>query len=231
VSDFVAQSHEFLSWAWVDPADGAEDHDGGEKVVPAASTIKLFVASAFWRSGLDPAEPVDEIPPAGSAGVAEYLSPEARLTLGDLALLMLAVSDNAATNVLLDRLGFDSVNGEVARLGLERTVVRRPMMTAGPENLTCALDLARGLARLAGEPRIIGALELALDSQLRYHLPADVRVAAKTGELDSVFHEVALLDDGRRRLVTAVCSSPPVTPDEVSQQGARLWHTLNNHRS
>jgi beta-lactamase class A len=220
-----------ISWAWVDPASDDEEHDRGEHVVPAASTIKLFVASAFWRSGLDPAEPVEEIPPAGSAGVAEYLSSDARLTLGDLALLMLAVSDNAATNALLDRLGFDSVNGEIARLGLERTVVRRPMMTAGPENLTCALDLARGLARLANEPRIVGALELALDSQLRHHLPAGVRVAAKTGELDSVFHEVALLDDRRRRLVTAVCSSPPARPDEVAAQGARLWHRLNNRRS
>jgi beta-lactamase class A len=213
-----------IGWAWVDPTTGDEDHDGGEHVVPAASTIKVFVASAFWRSELDPDELVETIPPAGSAGVAEYLSAGARLTLGDLALLMLAVSDNAATNVLLDRLGFDAVSDEIARLGLERTVVRRPMMTAGPENLTCALDLVRGLARLADEPHITGALELALDSQLRHHLPGNVRVAAKTGELDGVFHEVALLDDGRRRLVTAVCSSPPATPDEVSTQGARLWN-------
>lgn len=219
-----------VSWAWVDPASGAEGHEGGERVVPAASTIKLFVASAFWRSGLDPAEPVDAVPPAGSAGVAEYLSDGARLTLGDLALLMLAVSDNAATNVVLERLGFDSVNAEIGRLELEHTVVRRPMMTAGPENLTCALDLARGYARILDEPRIPAALELALDSQLRYHLPADVRVAAKTGELDSVFHETALLEDGERRLVTAVCSCPPARPNEVSARGAALWLRLNNRK-
>jgi len=97
------------------------------------------------------------------------------------------------------------------------------MMAAGPENETCALDLARGLARILDEPRIPAALELALDSQLRYNLPADVRVGAKTGELDAVFHEVALLDDGERRLVTAVCSSPPARPDDVSAVGAGLW--------
>jgi hypothetical protein len=146
-----------LSWAWVDPKTGEEAHEDGERVLPAASTIKLFVASAFWRSSLDPDEQVDAVRPAGSAGVAEYLSPAARLTLGDLALLMLAVSDNAATNVLLDRLGFDAVNAEIARLGLDRTVVRRPMMTPGPENETCALDLARGLARVLEEPRIPAA--------------------------------------------------------------------------
>ena len=219
-----------ISWAWVDPATGEEAHEDGERVVPAASTIKLFVASAFWRSSLDPAEPVEHVPPAGSAGVAEYLSPASRLTLGDLALLMLAVSDNAATNVLLDRLGFDAVAAEIDRLGLRRTAVRRKMMTTGPENETCALDLARGLARILDEPRIPAALELALDSQLRYHLPADVRVGAKTGELAAVFHEVALLDDGERRLVTAVCSSPQARPDDVSAVGAACWIRLNNRK-
>jgi beta-lactamase class A len=217
-----------ISWAWVDPATGEDAHEDGERIVPAASTIKLFVASAFWRSSLDPGELVEHVAPAGSAGVAEYLSPGARLTLGDLALLMLAVSDNAATNVLLDRLGFDAVAAEIDRLGLPRTAVRRKMMTAGPENETCALDLARGLARILDEPRIPAALELALDSQLRYHLPAGVQVGAKTGELDAVFHEVALLGDGERRLVTAVCSSPQARPDEVSAVGAGLWKRLNN---
>jgi beta-lactamase class A len=215
-----------ISWAWVDAATGAEGHQDGERVVPAASTIKLFVASAFWRSGLDPDETVRGVPPAGSSGVAAYLSQGARLTLGDLALLMLAVSDNAATNVLVDRLGFDAVNEEIARLGLERTVLRRKMMSAGLENETCALDLARGLARI--RDRVRGHLELALDSQLRFHLPPTVRVAAKTGELDSVFHEVALLAEDERELVTAVCSSPPLRPDEVSAVGAGLWRMLNN---
>jgi beta-lactamase class A len=217
-----------ISWAWVDPATGAEGHEHGERIVPAASTIKLFVASAFWRSDLDPHEPVREVPVAGSAGVAEYLSSGTELALGDLALLMLAVSDNAATNVLIDRLGFEAVNEEIARLGLERTVLRRPMMSAGPENETCPLDLARGLARILDEPLIRAHLELALDSQLRFHLPPTVRVAAKTGELDSVFHEVALLHEGERGLVTAVCSSPPLRPDDVSAVGAGLWRMLNN---
>jgi beta-lactamase class A len=216
-----------IGWAWVDPATGAEGHEHGERVVPAASTIKLFVASAFWRSALDPGEPIDGVPPAGSAGVAEYFSAGARLTLGDLALLMLAVSDNAATNVLIDRLGFDTVNDEIARLGLERTVLRRKMMTPGPENETCALDLARGLARIENGV-VTTHLRLTLDSQLRYHLPAAVSVAAKTGELDSVFHEVALLEHDGRPLVTAVCSSPPARPDEVSARGAALWRMLNN---
>jgi beta-lactamase class A len=128
---------------------------------------------------------------------------------------MLAVSDNAATNVLLDRLGFDAVNAEMARLGLARTVVRRKMISAGPENLTCAADLAHGLARI-GPGQVWDGLAMAMDSQLRYLLPGrDVRV--KTGELEGVYHEVALVDNS---LAVAVCSAPAALPSEVAEVAA-----------
>lgn len=198
-----------ITWA---ASDGREE--GGDRVVPAASTIKLFIASAFWRSGLDPAERV-EVPPVPWS-VADAL---ASVTLGDCALLMLACSDNAATNVLLERLGFDAVNAEAARLGCERTEVRRPMISDGPENLTCARDLARGLAAIE-EERILDALARASDSELHLLLPdRDVRV--KTGELwPRAYHEVALVD---RSLAVAVCSAPAALPGQVAAVAASLF--------
>jgi hypothetical protein len=198
-----------ITWA---ASDGREE--GGDRVVPAASTIKLFIASAFWRSGLDPAERV-EVPPVPWS-VADAL---ASVTLGDCALLMLAFSDNAATNVLLERLGFDAVNEEAARLGCERTEVRRPMIGDGPENLTCARDLARGLAAIE-EERILDALGRASDSELHLLMPdRDVRV--KTGELwPRAYHEVALVDRG---LAVAVCSAPAALPGQVAAVAASLF--------
>jgi len=197
-----------ITWA---ASDGREF--GGDRIVPAASTIKIFVASAFWRSALDPSEQVDV--PAVPWSLADKLS--GPLTLGDCALVMLAVSDNAATNVLLERLGFDAVNAEARRLGAERTQVRRPMIADGPENLTCASDLARGLAAIEDE-RVLEALACARDSLLPYLLPGrDVRV--KTGELDTVYHEVALVD---RSLAVAVCSSPPALRSRVAEVAAEL---------
>jgi hypothetical protein len=192
-----------ITWAASDGRDV-----GGDRVVPAASTIKLFAASAFWRSGLDPDETVDvpEVP----WSVADRLT--GPLTFGDCALLTLAFSDNAATNVLLDRLGFTAVNEEAARLGAERTEVRRLMMADGPENVTCALDLARGLAAI-DEPRVLTALSVAHDSELPFRLP-EREVLVKTGEIwPRVYHEVALVD---RRLAIAVCSEPAALPGEVA---------------
>jgi beta-lactamase class A len=197
-----------ITWA---VSDGREE--GGDRVVPAASTIKLFVCSAFWRSGLDPDERVDV--PAVPWSVADALS---SVTLGDCALLAVACSDNAATNVLLERLGFDAVNEEAARLGCERTEVRRLMISDGPENLTCARDLARGLAAI-DEERVLDALGRAHDSELPLRLDGrDVRV--KTGELwPAAYHEVALID---RNLALAVCSAPAALPGEVAAVASSL---------
>jgi beta-lactamase class A len=202
-----------LSWA---SSDGREQD--GERVVPAASTIKIFVASAFWRSRLDPREPTAVAPTPWS--LSDQL--DGPLTLGDLAFLMLAVSDNAATNAILDRLGFGAVNAEIARLGLGWTVIRRKMIADGPENLTCARDLAVGLAQIASEePRIVDALARAQDSLLRHLLP-DVPVAAKTGELPGAYHEVAYVGTPPEGLAVAVCSSPPALPNEVARTAAAL---------
>jgi hypothetical protein len=198
-----------ITWA---TSDGREE--GGDRVVPAASTIKLFIASAFWRSDLDPEERVEV--PVVPWSVADALS---SVTLGDCALLSVAFSDNAATNVLLERLGFDAVNEETARLGCERTQVRRLMMTDGPQNLTCARDLACGLAAIEDE-RVLDALARAHDSDLPMLLEGrEVRV--KTGEIwPDVYHEVALVD---RSLALAVCSQPAALPGEVAAVAKSLF--------
>jgi hypothetical protein len=198
-----------ITWA---TSDGREE--GGDRVVPAASTIKLFIASAFWRSDLDPGERVEV--PVVPWSVADALS---SVTLGDCALLSVAFSDNAATNVLLERLGFDAVNEEAARLGCEQTQVRRLMMSDGPQNLTCARDLARGLAAIE-EERVLDALARAHDSELPMLLEGrEVRV--KTGEIwPDVYHEVALVD---RAVAVAVCSQPAALPGEVAAVARSLF--------
>jgi beta-lactamase class A len=198
-----------ITWA---ASDGREE--GGDRVVAAASTIKLFIASAFWRSGLDVDERVD-VPPVPSSVADRIAGP---VTLADCALLMLAFSDNAATNVLLERLGLDAVNQEAARLGCERTEVRRPMMAAGPENLTCARDLARGLAAIEAE-QVFEALSVAHDSELPLRLHGR-EVLVKTGEIwPRVYHEAALVD---RSLAVAVCSEPAALPGEVAAVADRV---------
>jgi len=211
-----------IAWATLDPDSGDLEHAHGHEVMPAASTIKLFVYSAFRRSQLDPDESASSAETGGS-GVAEYL--RTPLSLADHAFLMLAVSDNASTNVLLDRLGFDAVAAEIDRLGLEHTRVRRKMMAEGdPENETTAVDLATGLTRLLYESfadDMLKALFVSADlSSFLPHLLPDATVYSKWGNTKTVRHEVGYIRQGDRRLVTATCSSPPENPEVLARVAA-----------
>ena len=91
-------------------------------------------------------------------------------------------------------------------------------MGDGPENLTCARDLAHGLAAI-DEERVLTALALAQDSELHFRL-AGRDVLVKTGEIwPRVYHEVALVDG---TLAVAVCSEPAALPSEVAATAERV---------
>lgn len=83
-------------------------------MVPAASVIKTAILGA-----------VAEAVPAGS-GVLRHFRPPVTLSLYDVALLMIIVSDNAATNRCIDLVGMDAVNRFCRAQGLARTGLHRP---------------------------------------------------------------------------------------------------------
>ena len=146
----------------IDLRSGRTVGRNADAVVPAASTVKPLISIALWRAiaagTVDPELriPAGELPVPGGGGLAESMDTGTALCPADLDLLMLAVSDNAATNALLDLLGFDAVNAEAGRLGLTGTRVRRLMgdeaaIAAGRENTTTAGDLACIIEALAAE--------------------------------------------------------------------------------
>ncbi|NUR91235.1 MAG: serine hydrolase [Nonomuraea sp.] len=110
----------------VDLDSGAETgHDPDEGVV-LASVFKIPVVLEYARQAaageLERTERLtvtdaDKDGGIGTSGCADDVS----LTLRDLAHFMMTMSDNAATDVLLRRVGLDRVNGTLAELGLKRT--------------------------------------------------------------------------------------------------------------
>ncbi|NUP51410.1 MAG: serine hydrolase [Catenulispora sp.] len=134
---------------------GGFEHRADE-VLPLASVGKLLllrtVARCFTGGDLDPDEPLtllDDDYCAGS-GLLLHLSAR-RWTLGDLARLTAAVSDNTATNALLRRVGLDRVTEDAVFSGLEQTRIldriREPRTAKHPA--TFAVGTARELAALA----------------------------------------------------------------------------------
>ena len=102
------------------PLDGEAVGFNEDLPLIAASVIKLPVmVEAFRRIGageLDPDERVTVPPEAKlpSCGALTYLHDGLTVTVMDLITLMIILSDNTATNLLIDRLDMEAVNRTMA---------------------------------------------------------------------------------------------------------------------
>ena len=216
---------------------------------PAYSTIKVLLATAFWRAveraELSEAEPYLFQPSSmvGGGGVLRGFRHAARLALADYAHLMLAVSDNDASNIIAGFVGFDRVNDLAAELGLRQTALRRLMMdfeavAAGRENVTSAADLATLLEELATGrvlgPAVTGPVWASLERQehldgIARYLPVTASYAGKCGDDSPVgryAHDCALIREGERRVIMAIMTDGAGGFEAVSRTGAALYDAL-----
>lgn len=136
---------------------------GGDGLVPLASMAKLPVLLAVARAtddgtlAADQARTVRRRTP-GPTGIAAMHDP-VRMTVRDLAYLMIAVSDNAAADELLDAVGLDAVDRSLRAIGLTRTRVRAGIATM-LDDITADLGTTDPVevARRLGDPRIVAGL-------------------------------------------------------------------------
>jgi beta-lactamase class A len=193
--------------------------------LPSASLIKLPILAAFWEAveagRLDPTERVSlgaEALRVEGTGVLKALSPGVQPTWSDLATLMITVSDNVATNLIIDRLGMDAIQGWIDRAGLgetriERRMMDREAMAAGRGNWTSAADMeamliaiARGTCVSEGASREMRrALEAQqIQDRLGRRVGEGMRVANKTGNFADVIHDAGIVTWPMGALVIAV---------------------------
>lgn len=207
------------------------DHDA-DRVVPSVSTVKVAILLAVLGSGIPLQEPLP-LPAerAGGCGPLSLLPSVRALPAGELARIMIALSDNDAANTLLDVVGFDAVAAVLDRAGARHTVVRRHFMDLaaareGRDNLTSAADQADVLAALR-EGRLLGPTETELAMEvlrqqqfvdgLPAYLPSRVRVASKTGERPGMRHVVGVLEGGREWVAVAVLITDLLDPAGVDR--------------
>ena len=131
--------------------------------VPLLAELMSQIAAGA-RALADQITLTDEMKAPGS-GVLKELSAGTRLTVRDLAMLMIIVSDNTATDILLDLVGTDAVNARLAACGLTRTVV----------TMGCR-GLLRDLVGLADAPDTPETRRLAADRLRRRELDWNARV-------------------------------------------------------
>jgi len=152
--------------AIVDLTDGRMISRNADRVFPTASSIKIAILLELYhqeqesRGGAQGKAKLDDVYPFDPKELVEFSQIMAGLTPGvtritnrDLAQFMVAVSDNTAANILIDRVGKDNVNAMLRGLGLTKTTLRRKMMDfaaarRGEENVSAHQEMTRLLEEI-----------------------------------------------------------------------------------
>lgn len=129
---------------------------------PTASTIKTAVMleahhqAAEGKLRLDDTLTLNEAVKVGGSGVLNGLGAGLQLKISDLIHLMIAVSDNTATNLLVARLGTKQIDDRLAGHGLQQTKIFRPTFRDGRADVFPELEREFGLGMTT--PREMGKL-------------------------------------------------------------------------
>jgi beta-lactamase class A len=216
----------------VSAPSGARFEHHGERAFVAASTVKIAVMVELFRQvdagrrSLSDRHVLADEDRAPGSGVILHLDAGTSFSLADLAYLMISISDNTATNLLIELVGMDNVNATMRRLGmtgstLGRLMKGRPAQPGENENWALPSDYARLItAILEGKAasakacdRMVALLERQQnDRRIARFMPAGNRPrwGSKTGSLTGIVNDVGFVVTGAGPMVIGVfCEQPP----------------------
>ncbi len=206
-----------VGYAVIDLTSGERiEHLGGE-TFPTASTIKIAIVYELFRQveeakiRLADTITLDRSKAVGGTGVLVHMGTPT-LSILDYATLMVTLSDNTATNVLIDRLGMDNVTARMQSLGLSHTKLRRHMMDTaaarrGDENVSTPDEIVRLLEIVSKDADALQLLEKPKASRLRLGLPPGVVTADKPGELEGVRVDAGIVFAKNRPYILCVMTT------------------------
>jgi beta-lactamase class A len=198
-----------------------------DEIMPQASSIKIAVLADLYLQAqqgkfkLTAKYVVRKEDLVDGSDIMLGLTPGVtRLTLRDLATMMVAVSDNSATNVLIGLVGMENVNAMLDNLGLHATRLRRQMMDLkaageGRENVSTPREMMtlletiyRGkLLNKEMTADFIKVLSTHKESSLLQGLPDDVVAASKPGELEAVRNDSGIIFVKNRPYILCVMTT------------------------
>ncbi len=204
--------------------NGKEIKINEDNIFPSASIIKLTILwELFNQVEMDNMELSDEVRikdeyKVGGCGVLQELHSGISLTLEDLAKLMIILSDNTATNMLIDKLGIEKINRSIQNLGMKNTVLQRKMMDEeakkkGNDNYTTAGDVANIFQKFLysdklGKSKRYEIIEILkkqqFNNKLPLFMPTNIVFAHKTGDLPEIEHDGGILFFKKNTIIIVV---------------------------
>ncbi len=247
----LAAKYDYLSpgMFFMDVETGNYLDINGEKSFAAASTIKLPILMALFQavdSGkvrLDETLTVKRSLITGGSGELQN-SPGAKLSVLRTATLMIAISDNTGTNMIIDKLGgISALNRTFSRWGLRKTVMRRMLGDFTGKNTTSPADLVRLSALIAKHQLVSEAsrskvLDILNQTENRKLLPAGLgkgaAIAHKTGTLGRLIGDAGIIEMPNGKLYLAGIfvnrSFNDLRARDFVQQVSRLTYNYINDR-
>jgi beta-lactamase class A len=213
--------------AIVDLTDGHKYLLHANDVYPQASSIKICVLAELYRQAQQGKLKLTDLYTVNAADLVQDsdimggLTPGVtQITLRDLATMMVAVSDNSATNVLIDRVGMDNVNAFLKAQGLRDTRLRRKMMdlkaaAEGRENVSTPNEMLNLLQALYRDEILnqemtadfFKVLSTHKDSWIPRNLPDNLKIADKPGALEGVRNDSGVIFVDKRPYVLCVMTT------------------------
>lgn len=222
----------------------------GSEVFPAASMIKLPVLIAFFQDvdagKVQLNEKLTMRPDliAGEAGAMQYDDPGSQYDALQTADWMITISDNTATNMIIDRLGGPAVlNQRFQEWGLEHTKINQPLPDLEGQNTMSPKDLAVLMAKVSQGDLLTAhsrdrALEILRHTVTKTLLPqgidASAQIAHKTGDIGMAVGDAGLIDmpNGQRYVAGIVVKRPHNDPraQELIRAISKLTYKVFSER-
>jgi beta-lactamase class A len=208
----------------------------GEEEFPTASSIKiqvltqLLVRAEKGEINLDEKIHIQPEHITPGSGVLTYLDGNVELSVLDIAILMILVSDNTATNLCIDWAGMDETNALVRQLGMKHTTLRRKMqdraaIARGDENTSTPADMVAMMETLAaGRPspwvaeKCLAILKKTKRTLLNRAVPVNLVVANKPGGMERVKCDVGIVYLPRRPYAVAAMTKYAMDESEAHER-------------
>lgn len=217
---------------------------------PQASAIKIAILMEVYKQAgegkfkLTDTRRIATKDKTGGSGILQDLGDgTVQLSIEDLCVLMIVLSDNTATNLLINLVGMDNINRTLDTLGLKQTRVRRRMLDTraswrGDENVSTPAEAARIMEILfKGEfldrkacDAMLAILRKTRAGTIKSALPADVPVAFKPGGIAGVATEWAIVELKDRPYVLVVMENYGL-PDDAPTAMKDISRVVYEHFS
>lgn len=224
IENIVEESSANISVSFYDLDQGEGFSINGDERVPSASMIKLLILLKALdecdkgKINIEDITNLDDYEKVDGSGILKELSGDHKFSIRELLTLMIIVSDNTATNILIDLLGMEEINKIGRDLGLEKTNLERKMMDShakekGLENFTSSNEILK-LLKMIYEKEFVSEdySDLALDILLRQqerqrlqrYLPEDLKIASKSGDLDNLENDGGIFFTENKKYILVV---------------------------